>query len=65
MTYLELDKTLDSEGIQFCQLCLSVVIIPHSRQLLEAVSVSFETLRDKLLKTSGDSVCYKLKYINN
>jgi hypothetical protein len=42
-----------------------VLILSQSKQPLEAVSISLETLQGKLLKTLGDSVCYKLKYINN
>jgi len=65
MTHLDLDKSLDSEGLQFCPLCFSVAIIAQSRWTLEAVFISSETLWGKLLKASGDFVFHKLKYINN
>jgi hypothetical protein len=43
MTYFDIDKSFDSEGIQFCPLRFLEVIISQSRQPLEAVSLSSET----------------------
>lgn len=64
---LDLDKSSDSEGIQFCPLCFSAVVIAQSRQTVEAVFTPSETLWGKLLKALGNSVCRKLinKHINN
>lgn len=56
LTYLNLDKSFDSKGIQFCTLCFSVAIISQSKQTLEAVFISSETLWGKLLEISEDSV---------
>ena len=55
MAYIDLDKSFDSEGLKFCPLCLSVIIISQPRQPLEPGGILFKAL----------GVCYKLKYINN